>query len=90
MSFCRVSCDQFTLGHNGNKLNDLSFPFCVIHDTDYMTFCLRFMDICFTCIMFKHFVHFMCVFCAMYFFYQNKLLLLIVYFIFIFSGTSTR
>ena len=38
-----MSCDQCTMDHNGNKLNDCSFTFCVIHGTDYMTFCSHFM-----------------------------------------------
>ena len=42
-----MSCNQFTMDLNGNKLNDLSFTFCVVHGTDYMTFCLHFIDKCF-------------------------------------------
>ena len=56
--FCRMSCDQCTMDHNGNKLNDCSFTFCVIHGTDYVVFCSHFIDICFTC-MIQTFVHFM-------------------------------
>ena len=37
-----MSCDQCTMDHNGNELNDLSFTFCVIHGTDYVTFCFLF------------------------------------------------
>ena len=29
--FCRMSCDQRAMDNNGNKLNELSFTFCVIH-----------------------------------------------------------
>ena len=49
LSFCRMSCDQSKMDHNGNKLNEFSFTFCVIHGSDYMTFCFHFMDLCFTC-----------------------------------------
>ena len=49
-----MSCDRCTMDHNGNKLNDFSFTFYVIHGTDSVTFCSHFMDICFTfyvCVM---------------------------------------
>ena len=68
-----MSCDQSTMDHNGNKLNEFLFTFCVIHGSDYMTFCVHFMNLCFTC-MFKY----LCIVCVcnvLYNFYHNKLLL---------------
>ena len=61
MSLCRVSCDLFTMDHNGNKMNDLLVTFCVIYGTDYMIFCLYFIDKCFNMYTDLHHVYFMCV-----------------------------
>ena len=58
-----MSCNQCTMDHNGNKLNDFSFTFCVIHGADNVTFCLHFMGMFYMTGLYDvlTFVHFMCV-----------------------------
>ena len=38
-----MSCDQSTMDHNVNELNEFSLAFCLIRGSDYMIFCMHFI-----------------------------------------------